>query len=134
LNEDKAIAFFTAATGNLVTAAADAGVRHVVLLSIVGIDRNPHDYHAGKIAQEKIVMGSAVPWTILRTTQFHEFAGQILRRAGVGPFRIAPTRTPVQPIAVEEVAACLASLATGTPQGRGRDLAGPHQEELGAMM
>src|SRR5690606_2336518 len=65
------IAFFTAATANLISAAADAGAAHIVLLSIVGIDRMPHDYYAGKVAQEKVLEKSEVPWTIQRATQFH---------------------------------------------------------------
>jgi NADPH:quinone reductase-like Zn-dependent oxidoreductase len=87
LKASAAIEFFTAATGNLISAAANAGVGHVVLLSIVGIDRIPYDYYAGKIAQEKIVEASRVPWTILRATQFHEFAGQMFERAKLGRVR-----------------------------------------------
>ena len=81
LSADEATRFFSAATGNLVAAAQRAGVRHVVLLSIVGIDRMPHDYYAGKLAQERVVEASPVPWTIVRATQFHEFAGQLYVRA-----------------------------------------------------
>lgn len=128
-----AIEFFTAATGNLVSAAADAGVAHIVLLSIVGIDRIPFDYYAGKVAQEKVVERSPVPWTILRATQFHEFAAQMFVRAKVGPLHLAPNAR-TQPIAAREVGERLADLATGEPQGRVRDLAGPREEQLAQMI
>ena len=133
LKADTAIEFFTAATGNLLTAAADAGVGHIVLLSIVGIDRMPHDYYAGKIAQEKIVEASPVPWTIQRATQFHEFAGQMFARAKAGPLHIAP-RARTQPIAAHDVGVRLAALAAGDPQGRTADIAGPREEALDAMI
>ena len=125
--------FFEAATGNLVAAAARARVAHVVLLSIVGIDRIPHDYLAGKLAQERVVETGTVPWTILRATQFHEFAGQVFDRAKVGPLHVAP-RGRVQPVAAREVGAHLAALAAGAPQGRAADLAGPREERLDDMV
>lgn len=133
LTASAAIEFFTAATGNLVTAAADAGVGHVVLLSIVGIDRIPYDYYAGKVAQEKVVEAARVPWTILRATQFHEFAGQLFERATLGPLHIAP-KARTQPVAAAEVGARLAALAAADPQGRVRDLAGPREEQLADMV
>lgn len=133
LNASAAIEFFTAATGNLVEAAANAGVGHVVLLSIVGIDRIPYDYYAGKIAQEKIVEASRVPWTILRATQFHEFAGQMFERAKLGPVHVAPNAR-TQPVAASEVSERLAALAAADPQGRVRDLAGPREEQLSDMV
>lgn len=133
LSAEEATKFFTAATGNLVAAASRAGVGHVVLLSIVGIDRIPHDYYAGKIAQEAVVAKSPVPWTILRATQFHEFAAQMFDRAKLGPLHVAP-RARVQPIAAREVGQHLAGLAVGAPQGRATDLGGPHEEKLDAMV
>ncbi|PQZ53723.1 MULTISPECIES: SDR family oxidoreductase [unclassified Microbacterium] len=133
LKASAAIEFFTAATGNLVSAAANAGVGHVVLLSIVGIDRIPYDYYAGKIAQEKIFEASRVPWTILRATQFHEFAGQMFERAKLGPLHVAPNAR-TQPVAASEVGERLAELAAADPQGRVRDLAGPREEQLSDMV
>lgn len=73
-----------------------------MLLSIVGVDRNPHGYYAGKLAQERALGGSGAPATIVRATQFHEFAGQIAERARIGPLPLAP-RARVQPIAAAEV-------------------------------
>lgn len=133
LKADAAIEFFTTATGNLIRAAADAGVSHVVLLSIVGIDRMPYDYYAGKVAQEKVVEESPVPWTIQRATQFHEFAAQTFARGKVGPLHLAP-RARVQPIAARDVGERLAVLAAGDPQGRAADIAGPREEALDEMI
>ncbi|MFB7883741.1 SDR family oxidoreductase [Microbacterium sp. NPDC056057] len=133
LSADAATRFFQTATGNLVAAAAQARVPHVVLLSIVGIDRMPYDYYAGKLAQERVVEAASVPWTILRATQFHEFAAQLFDRAKVGPLHVAP-RARVQPVAAREVGAYLARLAAGAPQGRAADLAGPHEERLDDMV
>jgi uncharacterized protein YbjT (DUF2867 family) len=133
LRADEAREFFTVASGNLAAAAARAGVRHLVLLSIVGIDRMPYDYYAGKVAQEAVVESSAVPWTILRATQFHEFAAQLFERAKLGPLHVAP-RARVQPIAAREVGAHLAGLATGSAQGRAGELAGPREERLDEMV
>lgn len=133
LSADASVRFFRAATGNLVAAAARAGTRHLVLLSIVGIDRMPHDYYAGKLAQEQVVEAAAVPWTILRATQFHEFAAQLYERARIGPLHVAP-RARVQPVAAREVGAHLAAVAAGAAQGRAADLAGPREERLDDMV
>lgn len=133
LSAGAATRFFEAATGNLVASAARVGVPHVVLLSIVGIDRMPHDYYAGKLAQERVVEASPVPWTILRATQFHEFAGQVAVQARLGPLQLAP-RARVQPVAAAEVAAQLIDLAVAGAQGRVPDLAGPREERLDRMI
>ena len=74
-----------------------------------------------------------MPWTILRATQFHEFAEQIYARAKIGPFHVAP-RMRTQPIAAREVAAHLVALAEAAPAGRTRDLAGPREESLVEMV
>lgn len=121
--------FFRAASGTLLAAAAAAGVGHAVLLSIVGVDRNPDGYYAGKVVQEELFERGAVPWSILRATQFHEFAGQVASQARLGPLQLAP-RARVQPVAAAEVAARLVALAVAGPQGRAADLAGPREERL----
>jgi uncharacterized protein YbjT (DUF2867 family) len=133
LSADESTRFFTTATGNLLDAAHRVGVAHVVLLSIVGVDRMPHDYYAGKLAQERVVEKSRVPWTIVRATQFHEFAGQLYERAKLGPLHVAP-RARVQPIAAREVGEHLAALAGGPAQGRADDLGGPREERLDEMV
>lgn len=130
---DASIRYFEAATTNLLRAAARNGVGHLVVLSIVGIDRMPHDYLAGKVAQERVVASGDVAWTIQRATQFHEFAGQLFDRAKLGPLHVAP-RGRVQPVAAREVAARLADLAAGPAVGRAPDLAGPREEALDAMI
>ncbi|MET8784226.1 NAD(P)H-binding protein [Streptomyces sp. NPDC004589] len=123
-----AVGFFDTAGRHLVEAAERAGVRHLVTLSIVGIDRVKNAYYAGKLRQEEIVRGGAVPWTVLRATQFHEFAGQLLHNVP-GPIAMMPTG-PVQPIAVREVAEALADLAPRAPQAMAPELAGPQTESL----
>jgi uncharacterized protein YbjT (DUF2867 family) len=133
LDPEKSAAFFTATATNLTEAAARAGVGHVVLLSIVGVDRNPNGYYAGKIAQERVYERSSAPWTILRATQFHEFAQQMFAQAKAGPLHLAP-RARTQPVAAREVAQHLVSLAEGAAQGRATDLAGPREEQLSDMV
>lgn len=123
-----AVGFFDAAGRNLLAAAERAGVRHLVTLSIVGIDRVRNPYYAGKLRQEEIVRGGGVPWTVLRVTQFHELAGQVLGRLP-GPVALVPSAR-VQPVAVREVADALAGLVLGEPQGMAPELAGPRVESL----
>jgi uncharacterized protein YbjT (DUF2867 family) len=128
MRKSVAVGFFDAAGRNLLRAAEHAGVAHLVTLSIVNVDRVRYPYYAGKVRQEEIVRGGAVPWTILRATQFHEFAGQMLANLP-GPLALVPT-APVQPVAVREVAAALADLVLAGPQGMAPDLAGPREESL----
>ncbi|WES64207.1 SDR family oxidoreductase [Microbacter sp. GSS18] len=133
LSADEAARFFTTTTANLTAAAARRGVANIVVPSIVGIDRVPHGYYAGKLAHERAVQASATPWTIQRLTQFHEFAGQIFAAATIGPFHVAP-RARIQPIAAADAAARLALLAGAPAAGRTRDVAGPREERLDDMV
>jgi uncharacterized protein YbjT (DUF2867 family) len=119
----KAVAGFTAMTGNLLEAEHRAGVRMHVLLSIVGIDRVPVGYYAGKLAQERLVLDGPVPATVLRSTQFHELVERV-SGAMPGPVVLVP-RVRIQPIAAREVAEALVELAEEEPAGRVQDLAGP---------
>ena len=127
---DEAVAFFETATANLLAAERRVGVGHHVLLSIVNVDGIEGNAHfAGKRAQERLVEAGPVPWTIVRATQFFGFAAMVAgwtTRDGVA------TVTPllVQPVAVADVAAVLAETATGAPQGRAPDLAGPEPHDL----
>ena len=89
--------------------------------------------NAGKRLQERFLAEGAVPWSVLRATQFHEFAGQVAAQARVGPLQLAP-RARVQPIAADAVASHLVSLAEGDPQGRSTDIAGPQEEQLSRMV
>jgi uncharacterized protein YbjT (DUF2867 family) len=125
--------FFGAVTRNLLAAEMVAGVGHHVVLSIVGVDRAPHGYYAGKVLQERVVEEGRVAWTIVRATQFHEFAGQVHDRMSLGPFVVVP-RMRCQPVAAREVATRLVGLAVAGPSGRVADLGGPRQEELVDMV
>lgn len=126
---EKSRAFFGSVTRNLLAAEAAAGVRHHIALSIVGSDRAPEGYYAGKALQEQLVEAGAVPWTILRATQFFEFPAQMLGQTTFGPVALIPT-TRSQPVAAREVAARLVDLAADAPAGRVRDLAGPREERM----
>ncbi|MGW0184056.1 SDR family oxidoreductase [Nocardia sp. NPDC003345] len=126
----EAVAHFGTTTGNLLAAEQRAGVRHHVLLSIVGIhDVEGNAHYAGKREQERLVSASPVPWTIVPATQFHDFAAMV---AGWTEHDGAATIAPllIQPIAPADIAAILAEIATGSPQGRYRDVAGPETQDL----
>lgn len=120
--------FFGTATTNLLNAAERHGIRHHIGLSIVGVDRVASGYYQGKLRQEELVQTGNVPWTILRATQFHEFADQILAQMP-GPVAVIP-KMQSQPIAVSEVAAHLCTLAVGEPQQMAPELAGPRVESV----
>ncbi len=123
--------FFEATARTLMRTAATAGVRHIVALSIIGIDRVPYGYYQGKLRQEQVLQGSPVPVSILRAAQFHEFAGQYLAKVP-GPVVIVP-RWRAQPVAAREVGAALAQLATGDPVAMS-ELAGPREEIMADMI
>lgn len=127
---DEAVAYFGTTTRNLLAAERRAGVRHHVLLSIVGLHRVEGNAHyAGKREQERLVEGGPVPWTIVPATQFHDFAAMVTSWAEQdGVATIAPLL--VQPIAPADVAEVLAEVATGQPHGRYPDVAGPDTQDL----
>jgi uncharacterized protein YbjT (DUF2867 family) len=124
------VTYFGTTTRNLLAAEENAGVRHHVLLSIVGIHRLEGNAHyAGKREQERLIEEGRVPWTIVPATQFHDFAALATswtERDGVAT--IAPLL--VQPIAPNDIAHVLAEVATGEPQGRYVDVAGPEPQDL----
>ena len=122
-------AFFTGVSRTLLAAEEEAGVRHHVVLSIVGINDVDTGYYAGKAAQERTVVEGAVPWSVLRTTQFHEFAEQVLGYARVGRFSLVP-RMLSQPVAAREVGEALVTLAEGDASGHAPELAGPEQHDM----
>lgn len=127
---DEVVAYFGTTTRNLLAAEQRAGVRHHVLLSIVGIHQIEGNAHyAGKREQEHLVEAGPVPWTIVPATQFHDFAAMVAswaERDGVAT--IAPLL--VQPIAPADIADVLAEVATADPQGRYPDVAGPETQDL----
>ncbi len=128
-----AIDFFGATTRNLLDAATAAGVKHYVLLGIVGSQKSTYGYYLGKMAQERLVHAGQVPWTEVRATQFHEFSQQIYGVARIGPIVLAPNGR-VQPIAAREAAERLVELAVAEPSGLVAELAGPREESLSRMV
>lgn len=138
-NGRESVSFFEQTTHRLLHAAERAGVGHYVILSIVGTDLIDSGYYQGKQAQEQIVRSAAVPHTILRATQFHEFAAQMLRRMRVGPATVLPMML-CQPVAAVEVADRLADLVMGgplPPDGSSAttvEFAGPEQLTLSTMV
>lgn len=121
---------FAAGTTNLLAAEQRAGVRHHVLLSIVNVDRSEGNAHyAGKRAQEALVAAGPIPFTIQRTTQFHEFAGMVAGRARKGDVAMVPPLL-LQPVAAADVGDVLVEIAAGPPQRRAIDLAGPETQDL----
>ncbi|ASR36533.1 NmrA family transcriptional regulator [Prauserella marina] len=129
-DEAETVGFFTTTTRNLLAAEREAGVRHHVVLSIAGVGNvGGNAHYAGKRAQEAEVASGGVPCTIVPATQFHDFAAMVASWTEAdGVARIAPLL--VQPIAPVDVAAILARVATGAPQGRHADVAGPGTQDL----
>jgi uncharacterized protein YbjT (DUF2867 family) len=117
--------FFTASTTNLVAAAKDAGVGHYVVLSIVGVDGLPESgYMRAKVAQEKLVTESGLPYTIVRATQFAEFTDAITSSMTVGDEVRVPDAL-IQPVAADDVAADVARAATAPPLNGVVNIGGP---------
>ena len=123
--------FFETTARTLMRTATAAGVRHIVVLSIIGIDRVPYGYYQGKLRQEMVLRESPVPVSILRAAQFHEFAGQYLATVP-GPVVPVP-RWRAQPVAAREVGLALATLAAGDPVAMS-ELAGPREEIMADMI
>src|SRR6195256_5553211 len=126
--EDKAVLeFFQTSGRNLFAAEAAAGVQHHVALSIVGTDRtSDNGYFRAKVAQEKLVETSGIPYTIIRSTQFLEFLGAIAASGADGNIvRISPGL--FQPIAADDVAAIVADVALAAPRSGIVEIAGPER-------
>ncbi|HUQ55178.1 SDR family oxidoreductase [Lentzea sp.] len=125
--DDDVMSFFTTATTNLTQAAAEAGVGHYVALSIVGTDELPESgYLRAKVAQEKLLRESGLTYSIIRATQFFEFAGAIANSATVdGTVRLP--HGGVQPIAASDVAAVVARTAATSPVGGVLEIGGPEE-------
>jgi uncharacterized protein YbjT (DUF2867 family) len=125
--EDNAVlAFFETSERNLLTAEAAAGVRRHVALSIVAIDRTDNGYFRAKLAQEKLIEASGVPYTIIRATQFMEFLRGIADSSAEGNIvRLPPIL--FQPIAADDVAAIVAETALAPPRNSVIEIAGPER-------
>jgi uncharacterized protein YbjT (DUF2867 family) len=119
--------FFTTSAANLVDAAARAGVGHYVALSIVGVDGLPDSgYFRAKVAQEKIITESGIPYSIVRATQFAEFADAITESMTVANEVRVPNAL-IQPIPAEEVASAVARAAVAAPRNGIVNVGGPHK-------
>lgn len=123
--------FFGTVTRTLLQAEQRAGVKHHLALSIIGAAQSPHGYYAGKALQEELVMQGEVPWTVLRTTQFFEFAEQM--STGMGPITIIP-RVISQPVAASSVASRLVALAEAGASQRVHELAGPARMRMAELL
>jgi uncharacterized protein YbjT (DUF2867 family) len=133
--EDSAVLeFFETSSCNLLAAEAAAGVRHHVALSIVGIDRSPEiGYFRAKIAQEKLIETSGIPYTIIRSTQFLEFLRSIAdSNADRNIVRVSPGL--FQPIAADDIAPIVAEVALAAPQNRIVEIAGPERSPFNEIV
>src|SRR5574341_1652103 len=133
--EDRAVLqFFETSGRNLLAAEAAAGVRHHVALSIVGTDRTPENgYFRAKVAQEKLIRTSGIPYTIIRSTQFLEFLGGIAASSADGRMvRLSPGL--FQPIAADDVAAITADVALAAPRNGIVEIAGPERAPLSEIV
>jgi uncharacterized protein YbjT (DUF2867 family) len=128
---------------NLVRAAAQAHVRHLINISVVGADRLPvvsrvdramFGYYASKVDAERVIAESGVPWTTLRATQFHDLVLMTVRGMAKLPVIPVPSGVRFQPVETGEVAARLVELALGSPAGLVADIAGPRVYELGELL
>jgi uncharacterized protein YbjT (DUF2867 family) len=126
--ENKAVLdFFETSGRNLLAAEAAAGVGHHIALSIVGTDRTPDNgYFRAKVAQEKLIESSGIPYTIIRSTQFLEFLGAIADSAADGN-RIRLSPGLFQPIAADDVAVMVADVALAPPRNGIVEIAGPER-------
>jgi uncharacterized protein YbjT (DUF2867 family) len=132
--EDKAVLeFFQTSGRNLFAAEVAAGVRHHVALSIVGTDRTDNGYFRAKVAQEKLIEASGIPYTIIRSTQFMEFVGRIADMGADGnTVRMSPGL--FQPIAADDVAAIVADVALAAPRNGIVEIGGPDRAPLNEIV
>jgi uncharacterized protein YbjT (DUF2867 family) len=132
--DDAVMEFFTVSGRNLLAAAARAGVKHHVALSVVGTDRLAESgYFRAKIVQEKLIRESGLPYTIVHSTQFFEFLGGIAASAGQGD-AIALSPAFVQPISSDDVAIAMADVTLGAPVGGIVEIAGPDRFRLAELV
>lgn len=134
--DEASLDFFRTSMGNLLAAGAKAGVRHQVILSIVGVDQVPQlDYYRAKALQEQLLRQGPTPYSIVRATQFFEFMDAVLSwTSDAETVRLPATR--IQPMAAADVVAAVVEVATGAPLGGIRNVGGPDVlplEELGRI-
>ena len=128
------VEFFHASGRNLLAAGAKAGVKHHIALSVVGTERlADNDYFRGKVAQEKLIRESKIPYSIVHSTQFLEFLGGIVQAGTDGKtVRLSPAF--VQPIASDDVAAAVTDVALGAPLNGMIEIAGPERVRLSEIV
>jgi uncharacterized protein YbjT (DUF2867 family) len=133
--EDKAVLeFFETSGRNLLAAEKVAGVRHHVALSVVGTERlQESGYFRGKLAQEKLIKAAGIPYTIVHSTQFMEFLGNIAQSGTAGStVHLSPAY--VQPIASDDVADAMADVALAAPANGTIEIAGPERSRLSDLV
>ena len=133
--EDEAVMeFFTTSTTNLLAAEADAGVRHHVALSVVGTERlTESGYFRAKIAQEKLIRDSSIPYSIVHATQFFEFVKNIAAAATDGD-TVRLAHVLIQPMAADDVAAAVCEISQRPPAEGVIEVAGPEQFRLDELI
>jgi uncharacterized protein YbjT (DUF2867 family) len=131
-DKQEATEFFTTASRNLQSAGERAGVRHIVLVSIIGIEQFQGGYNAAKLAHEQAMLAGPLPVRILRAAQFHELVGQLVDWGTRGDVAYVP-HMRTQLVAARTVAEALADLAEGPATGPVVEIAGPRAEDLVAM-
>ena len=132
--DEAVMTFFETSTRNLLAAESETGVRHHVALSVVGTDRLPDSgYLRAKLAQEKLIETSSIPYSIVHATQFYEFVKRIADEATSGDVvRLPPVL--IQPVAAAEVSAAVADVAVGAPLNAIVEVAGPEQMRFDALI
>ena len=121
------------ATQNLVRAASQAGVHHLLYISVVGADRVPLGWFASKLGAERAVADSGLPWTTLRAAQFHDLVLNVVQKMAKLPVMPVPGGLRFQPVDSRDVAARLVELALAEPAGRVSDLVGPHVYDMAEL-
>ena len=116
-----------AGTRRLVEAIDRGRLQHLVYVSIVGVDRIPYGYYRAKWAAEQVLLASGLPVTLLRATQFHEFADELLEQARRGPVVPVPMGWRVQPVDAGEVAAHVVEVCGRPPAGSVVEFGGPEE-------
>ncbi|WP_022901308.1 SDR family oxidoreductase [Humibacter albus] len=125
--DDDVMAFFTTATENIVVAAKDAGVAHYVALSVVGAQRmTDSGYMRAKVAQERLIASSGIPYSIVHATQFFEFVKSIADTATTGD-EVRLPHAQIRPMAADDVATAVARFTAHEPTGSVVEIAGPEQ-------
>ncbi|MGP1717571.1 MAG: SDR family oxidoreductase [Methylophilus sp.] len=128
--DNVARSFFETATGNIIAAAKNQGIKHYIALSVVGTHKLQNSgYFQGKLKQESLIQASGIPYTIARATQFYEFVLLIAQAATADNVVRLPS-AKLQPLAAIDVATAIAELASGTPYNGIVDIAGPEKIAL----